>query len=31
MAKNTMLYNALTQVIHRNFADLKQIISEGEK
>jgi len=31
MAKNTMLYNALTQVIHRDFADLKQIISEGEK
>ena len=31
MAKNTMLYNALTQVIHRDFADLKQIITEGEK
>ncbi|WP_457570946.1 flagellar basal body rod protein FlgB [Desulfovulcanus sp.] len=31
MAKNTMLYNALSQVIHKDFERLKLIISEGEK
>ncbi|MBT8764279.1 flagellar basal body rod protein FlgB [Desulfohalobiaceae bacterium Ax17] len=31
MAKNTMLYNALTQVLRKNFEGLKLVISEGGK
>lgn len=29
MAKNTLMYNALTTVLHKNFAGLTQIISDG--
>jgi flagellar basal-body rod protein FlgB len=31
MAKNTMLYNALTQILRKNFEGLKLVISEGGK
>lgn len=29
MAKNTLLYNTLTQVMHKNFEGLKTAITEG--
>ncbi|MCM0753777.1 flagellar basal body rod protein FlgB [Desulfovibrio aminophilus] len=31
MAKNAMLYNALTEVISKNFTGMQKIISEGGK
>lgn len=31
MAKNAMLYNALTEVITRNFSGMQKVITEGEK
>jgi flagellar basal-body rod protein FlgB len=30
-AKNTMMYNALTQVIKKNFDGMSRVISEGSK
>lgn len=31
MAKNAMLYNALTEVITRNFSGMQKVITEGGK
>jgi flagellar basal-body rod protein FlgB len=31
MAKNTLMYNALTTVLHKNFQGLTSIIQEGQR
>ena len=31
MAKNTLMYNALTDVVKKDFGDLQRVITDGGK